>query len=362
MSMKTKHLVVVISGHGYGHAVMTAPLINALHERHPKLRITLKTDVPKAFLQRKFNMPFGYLPDSSDFGMVMHSAFEVDTVESLEKYKAFHQDWPTRLEAQMAQLKQLEADSLLSNIAYLPLVAAKQLKRPCVAYSCLNWAEIFHHYFANQANADQIYQQMLEAYSGADCIISTEPAMPMAGLMTQRVGPIASQGINRRTALLNLLGLPNSTRLVLATMGGIKTDMNQTNWPEIEDVHYLVLDLPSQDRRDISSLSTSHISFTDILCSVDLLFTKPGYGSFTEAAIHSIPVLYVERKEWPEHIYLTQWLEKYTACRAITQQQLSKGDFISELIDLLAQKNNLEPPASGLPEAIKLTENHLFLD
>lgn len=362
MSFNSKHLVVVISGHGYGHAVMTAPLINALYECYPQLRVTLKTGIPHAFLQHKFDMPFDYLPDSTDFGMVMHSAFEVDINESLKRYQSFHKGWAKRVEKEASELRQLEAGCLISNIAYLPLAAAKQLGLPCVAYSCLNWAEIFHHYFAEQDGADQIYRQMFDAYAETSCFISTEPDMPMAGLATHRVGPIASQGQNRRSELLDQLGLPDDTKLVLATMGGIKTNMSQTTWPEIKGVHYLVPDISSQPRRDISTLSTSNISFTDLLCSADILFTKPGYGSFTEAAMNSIPVLYVERKEWPEHPHLTRWLAQHTACQAISQQQLNSGDFASELLDLLQQNKSFATPASGLPEALRLTGQHLRLD
>lgn len=362
MSAKAKHLVVFISGHGYGHAAMTAPLINAFHNRYPQVKITLKTGVPLSILHHTFNMQFDYLSDLSDFGMVNNNAFEVDLVESLNKYQTLHKHWTDNIENEITQLKQLEADYLLSSIAYLPLAAAKQLGLPSIAYCCLNWAEIFHHYYANQASANHIYEQMLDAYASANCFIRPEPAMPMAELNTQLVGPIATQGKNRRTQLLQSLGLPDSTKLVLATMGGIKTNMNIDNWPEIKNLHYLVPDQHAHPREDISTVSTAQISFTDILCSVDVLFTKPGYGSFTEAACNRIRVLYVERQEWPEHTYLSRWLERNTACQAISQQQLYSGKFEHELTTLLQRKTTSTAPASGLPEALELLTNHFQLN
>ena len=42
------------------------------------------------------------------------------------------------------------------------------------------------------------------------------------------------------------------------------------------------------------------LSFTDLLCSVDAVITKPGYGTFTEAACNGTPVIYQRRKNWPE--------------------------------------------------------------
>ncbi len=361
MSVKSKHLVVFISGHGYGHAVMTAPLINAFHHLYPNIKITLKTSVPLPFLQRKLNFPFEYLSESSDFGMVNKNAFEVDLAESLNKYQNFHKHWAEHIKNTIIQLKQLETDYLLSNIAYLPIAAAKQLGIPTVAYCCLNWAEIFHHYYANNTLANFIYEQMLNAYASADCFIRTEPAMPMAELETQLVGPIATTGTNRRTQLLQSLGLPDSTKLVLVTMGGIETDMSMDNWPEILNLHYLVPDQHAHPREDISTVSTTQISFTDLLCSVDVLFTKPGYGSFTEAACNRIRVLYVERRQWPEHIHLSRWLERNATCQAISLEQLDSGKFEQELTSLLQQDNHPSAPRSGLPDTLDLLTNHFLL-
>ena len=361
MSADTKHLVVVISGHGYGHAVMTAPLINALCRQHPQLKITLKTALPRVFLEDKFDTPFAYLPSLTDFGIVMRSAFQIEKHETLKQYQRLHKDWASNVAAEASELKQLKADCLISNIGYLPLAAAKQLGLPCVAYSCLNWADIFHHYFSEQHGSDQIYQQMLDAYVGANCFIRTEPAMPMTTLTTQRVGPIASHGQNKRPELLAQLGLSNDTKLVLATMGGIETEMKPAHWPVIEGLHYLLPNINPELRRDISTLPTRDFCFTDLLCSTDVLLTKPGYGSFTQAAISATPVLYVERKEWPEQPYLTPWLSQHTACKRISREQFSNGDFATELLDLLQQNQTLPAPAPGLSEALKLIEKHLGL-
>ena len=361
MLVDAKHLVVVISGHGYGHAVMTAPLINALSRRYPQLKITLKTALPRAFLETKFDTPFEYLPSSTDFGLVMRNAFQIEKHESLKQYIRLHEDWGGNVAAEASELKQLEADCLISNIAYLPLAAAKQLGLPCVAYSCLNWADIFQYYFVGQQGTDHIYRQMLEAYSGANCFIRTEPAMPMTELTTHRVGPIASAGQNKRSELLRQLGLADDTTLVLATMGGIETNIKPACWPVIDGVHYLLPDAGPELRPGISTLSTRDFYFTDLLCSADVLLTKPGYGSFTQAATNAIPVLYVDRREWPEQPYLTPWLAQHTACKRITEQQLGSGDFAAELLGLLQQNQSFPTPEPGLAEALRLTEKYLKL-
>ncbi len=359
MPAKSKHLVVVISAHGYGHAAMTAPLIQALHRKCSDLKITVRTDLPEHFLRAVMPFNFEHCKESTDFGMVMLDAFKIDTKKSLAKYQAFHQHWQDNINVETKRLIQLQTDYLISNIAYLPLAAAKQMGIPAIAYGCLNWAEIFKHYFIEHG---QIYRQIFDAYTNADCIIRTLPAMPMAGLITETVGPIATSGASRRQFLLNKLVLADNTRLVLVSMGGIKTDFNICHWPVIEAVHYLVDDQAPIDRDDISSLSDINISFLDALCSVDLLLTKPGYGSFSQAAHNRTPVLYVARPDWPEHSYLCDWLKNHINCACITQQQFCDGQFSSDLTALLKQNSFPSKPQMGLDSAVNILLNEFNIE
>lgn len=359
MCVNNKHLLVVISAHGYGHAAMTAPLVNALYALQPTLSVTIQSAVARPFLQRKFHMPFQHLSNETDFGMVNRDAFAVNMDASLQRYRDFHQDWAGRIKAETASLVKLNADALLTNIAYLPLAAAAQLGLPSVAFGCLNWAEIFHHHFPDQ---HEIYQQMLAAYRSADAFIRSEPAMPMAALDSETVGPIAERGRMRRHALLRSLGVPSQTKLVLATMGGIKTEMDVANWPRLDNVHYLIPDIASAQRDDISSLSTAEMDFIDMLRSADALLTKPGYGAFTEAAFNRTPVLYVERPDWPEHRYLCRWLERHLPSRAISRRQFSQGEFGAELSWLLRQPVHPQAPTAGLEQALAVLCRHLKIE
>jgi len=354
MSAESKHLVVVISGHGYGHAAMTAPLIHALHKKCSNLKITVRTDLPEQFLRTVMPFKFDYCLESTDFGMMMHDAFTIDTEKSLVRYQALHQNWQVNIDAEINRLTQLRTDYLISNIAYLPLAAAKQINIPAIAYGCLNWAEIFQYYFIEH---NRIYKQIIDAYASADRIIRTQPTMPMIDLVTETVGPIASSGTHKRQFLCKRLGLAEDSRLILVSMGGIKTAMNISAWPVIEGVHYLIDGLVPDGREDVSSLSNQSnidISFIDALCSVDIFLTKPGYGSFSQAACNRTAVLYVERPDWPEYSYLCDWLKDHVPCTSITQQQFCSGQFASELVSLSQQYVSPTMPHTGLDSAIKI--------
>ena len=83
MSAESKHLVVVISGNGYGHAGMTAPLIQALQDKCSNLKITVRADLPEYFLRTIMRFEFDHCMESTDFGLVMHDAFRINNAKSL---------------------------------------------------------------------------------------------------------------------------------------------------------------------------------------------------------------------------------------------------------------------------------------
>jgi hypothetical protein len=62
------HLIVDLSGRGYGHAGMTVPVLNALRVSRPGLKFTIRTTVSADWLAERVDGPFDYVRQS-DFGM-----------------------------------------------------------------------------------------------------------------------------------------------------------------------------------------------------------------------------------------------------------------------------------------------------
>jgi hypothetical protein len=84
------------------------------------------------------------------------------------------------------------------------------------------------------------------------------------------------------------------------------------------------------------------------------LICKPGYGSFVEAACAGVPVLYLERPDWPEAPYLVRWLETAGRCALLAQDRWLEGDFLAGLIQLW-REGTLSPVAPvGVQEAIEV--------
>ena len=337
------HLVVSISGHGFGHVAQTAPVLNLLQQHKPGLRITVRSAVPIEHLRSRIHCPFNHLPSEGDIGMVMSSALDVLFEDSRTAYLNFHADWEARVEAEAKMLRALDADMVFSNVGYLPLAGAQRAGIPNAALCSLNWADIYRHYCGNDAITKQIH----DCYSHADEFLRATPGMAMDDLPNLvPVAPIASVGINRRDELSRHLNLSKQEKLVLVSMGGIAGRLPVERWPHIDGVRWLVQHNWQAEHPDAIALESLPINFSDLLASSDALICKPGYGSFVEAACSSVPVLYVNRADWPESPALTAWLQQHGVCREVSRQSLELGN-IAEVLEEIWDAPRPQPVISN---------------
>jgi UDP-N-acetylglucosamine:LPS N-acetylglucosamine transferase len=96
------------------------------------------------------------------------------------------------------------------------------------------------------------------------------------------------------------------------------------------------------------------MDFTDLVRSVDAVLTKPGYGTFTEAACNGTPVLYVRRDDWPEQDCLIAWLEENARCREASAAALAHGELFDDLEHLWRKARPQPPLPQGAEEAARL--------
>src|SRR5512139_3622075 len=326
------HLLVDISAHGYGHVAQTAPVLNELKRQLPGLRITVRSAAPLALLRQRIQCDFEHYAVALDFGMHMASAVDVQVAESAAAYRQFHADWGRKVGREAQIMRDLRPDVLLANVPYLSLAAAHEAGVRSVGMCCLNWADIYRHYCVEDAASRAIHAQMLDAYNGAECFLKVQPSMPMPDFAPVRsISPIAHLGRPQRERIAAQGALREEEKWVLVAMGGMEFRLPMERWPHVPGVHWLVPHAWGVARHDVTAFETLGLSFSDVLASCDATLTKPGYGTFAEAACAGVPVLYVTRRNWPEEPYLVQWLGQHGVCLEVEREVLQRGDLAGVL-------------------------------
>jgi len=329
-------LLVAISHHGLGHLAQAAPVLNALHAARPDLEFLVWSGVSQTALAARIHAPFQHRHEPADVGLAMHDAVRVDLAASTSAYLAFHQDWDARVADEADWLRDQGIGGVLSDVACLPLAAAAQAGIPAVAMCSLNWVDIAGAYLAEQPGMATVLEQLEAAYRSARVFLRVTPAMPMDWLeKREAVPPIAALGVDRRVELRARLELEQGERLVLLGFGGIGYQAARP-LPALNGVRWLVPDDWCQERGDLIPFSRGALAFLDLLASCDALVTKVGYGSFVEAAAAGIPVLYIDRPDWPETPYLRDWLLAHTRAAVIDEAGLFDPEVGVLLATLLA--------------------------
>ncbi len=350
---------MALSGHGFGHAAQTAPLVTALASLMPGLHVMLRSAAPISLLHEFFpgvaeiSVPGDASP--ADFGAVMRSPFEVDGEATVARYAERHRHYAAALDVERCALIGLRPDLVIANVSYVTLAAAASLGIPAVAFSSLNWLEIYR-YYAGAAADPVVVGEMLAGYRSAACFLAPEPAMPMPDIAITAIGPVA-RVLGHRAALRSeiaaRIGLQPDERVVLVSLGGIPGGLDPVNWPAETGIRVIVAGDATSSGAVISasSLDLPHLS---LLAGVDLLVAKPGYGSFVEAAAHGVPVLYVPRDHWPEAPALVSWLERVATAEVLPRGDLERGAFAERARGLWARGAAAPVPMTGADEAAGL--------
>ena len=360
MKSRRAHLFVDISSHGLGHLAQVAPILNELTRRLPELRLTIRSGVPIEKLRARIRSDFTHIAGRSDFGYVMLDAVRIDFAATAQAYRAQHANWAERVADEAVQLAILKPELVLTDVAYLPLAGAAQAGIPSLSMCSLNWADLFAHFFKHENWAPEIHRQMLDAYRSAEICLRLTPAMPMTDFpRRQTIAPVAAVGQERRAELRERLGVAFDTSLALVAFGGFDKSLGAAHWPQLSGVYWLIPENWQIRREDMAAIEPLGIPFPDLLRSVDVVLTKPGYGTFVEAACNGTAVLYLRRDNWPEQDCLIEWLNENARCREVSESELASGELSGLLETLWRQRLPPVPVASGAEEAATLIGRRL---
>lgn len=347
-------LLAAISNHGLGHLAQAAPVLNALRASQPDLELTVWSGLGAAALHARIDGPFSHRHEAADVGLIMHDAMRVDRSASLAAYRAFHADWPARLQREAEWMRARAFDQVFADVAYLPLAAAKLAAVDSVALCSLNWAEIARAYLTGLPGSEGLFREMDAAYATAGVFLQPTPSMPMPSLSRRRViAPIAMRGRERRQELRERLALPATGKLALLGFGGIGYQ-GVDRLPDVADVIWLAPDDWQSEQSEVLPFSRAAMPFLDLLASSDVLITKVGYGSFVEATAHGVPVLYLDRPDWPETPYLAAWLAEYGNAAAMCESDLFSSRLATILTDLWRRPAKPAIQADGAMQAARL--------
>lgn len=354
-----------ISGHGFGHAAQVVPVLNALHRLVPDLRVFLRTTVPPSFFKDRLFPPWDVSPVQQDVGCVQIGPLKIDVEATWREHHRFHSSWEERLQTEIKAMLAVGPDIVLADTPYLALAAGKAAAVPTVALVSFTWDLVLSEYnvppgIDNRATIALIRR----AYAEADLALRINPAPKMEIFRhIIDIGPIAEPAPSAREQLTEFLQLSPGEQTVLVGFGGVPLDSLPFDRLESLTEYRFIFDgsIPPGSRRFVAAASLP-FSFKTLLASVDIIMTKPGYGTLIEAVALRTPLVYVRRYNFADEQPLVDHLHRYGRGVELSFEDFTRGHWEKSLrrVRSLSPLSEHVLPATGADDAAKLLARSFF--
>jgi hypothetical protein len=349
-----KTVMAYISAHGFGHWAQMSPVLQALHDRDPDVRIVLRTDLPRAVLEARSRFPFALVPGQVDVGVIQCDAVNEDIPATMVAVECFHRNWDERVGQEGVFLRETGADLVISDIAPLAFAAATRAGTPSIGIGSIDWHAIYAPLFPQDHFS---LEQIAAAHRACDLLLKLPLGMPMPSFPRQRpIGLIARKSDVPRQAFRQRLGVADDERLALVMFGGsgvppfrIGALADMAGW------RFMMPALPDGDMPANVRAMPEGSNMADLISACDVIVCKPGYGIVSEAWRAQRPLAYVPRPAFPEYPYLRDWLAAHAPAVALTREAFAAGDWGEALAAALGSGKAYPPcPAHGDSEAAEV--------
>lgn len=347
-----------ISGHGFGHAAQVIPVLNALGRLVPDMHVLLRTTVPSAFFKDRLWIPWETSSVQQDVGCIQQGPMTIDVDATWREHQRFHDTWDDRLQTEVDTMRATAPDLVLADTPYLALAAGAAAGIPSAALISFTWDLILSEYQApSPIDRQAIIESIRQAYTQADLALRIRPAPTMT--IFKRlidIGPIAEPAPSARERLTALLQLTPGERTVLVGFGGIPLQSLPFEAAESLTGYRFIFDgpVPAQSTRFTSAQSLP-MSFKTLMASVDMIMTKPGYGTLVEAVALRTPMVYVRRYNFGDEQPLVDYLHQYGRGVELSFQDFMNGQWLPALRQIVeVDSPPIPPPSTGAEEAAAL--------
>jgi len=324
----------------------------------PGVTAILRTTVSASFFRDRLTIPWDLQPMQQDVCCIQDGPLKIDINETWASHHRFHQTWEARLSNEVATMQATSPELVIADTPYLAIEAGSRAQIPTVALASFTWDLVLKEYCHT---TDHSHQQLIQcirgSYAKADMALRITPA-PKIDVFSNiiDIGPIASPASPERDRLASALALSPNERTVLVGFGGIS--LTSLPLEQIEQLrHYRFLfdgPVPPGYSR-IRSTETLPFSFKTLLASVDIIMTKPGYGTIVEAVALQQPVVYVRRYNFADEPPLVNYLHRYGRGVELSIDDFTQGRWEPALQHALtAPVPSLPPPPTGAAEAAEM--------
>jgi uncharacterized protein (TIGR00661 family) len=330
-----------ISDYGYGHASRDIAIIRRILSEYDDVKIYIKTD--KAFHFVRQSLPqknVEVIRTKNDIGVVFkENSVSVDKEKTEEMLKEWLNSWDEYIHNERRFCEKHEINLILSDIVPQPFIMADELDIPTIAISNFTWHYIFYNLFGDTPATERIK----EAYPCADMalVLPFNDDMDFLKFRKKKEISLVSREITvDREEMRRRYGIRDNELLIYLGVGisfdpSFMRDMKKIAMP---DVKFLVSSNAELPFGNVVKIPNNETETQNYISMCDLVVSKTGYGTVSEAVRAKIPMFLLKRGGFKEDELIGNKVEEMGIGKFISEKSFLDGDWAS---DLNLKLNNL---------------------
>lgn len=338
-----------ISPHGYGHAARSCAVMEAVHAVHDAVEFEIFTQVPRWFFQDSLSGIWRYHPVLSDIGFSQKTPLEIDLQDTISRLDEFYPLDRALVDNLAEKVRRRGCVFTVCDIAPLGIAVARTAGIPSVLVENFTWDWLYEDYATDPGMVQHI-RHLKALFNAADFHIQTEPVCRRDEHADLVTGPVSRKTRMAPAEVRERLGIPYSEKVVLITMGGIRSKFPFLEILRDQEMRFIIpgsARIPRKEANLILLPQRSEYFHPDFVAASDAVVGKIGYSTLAETYRAGIPFGYIMRKDFRESGTLVSFVKKHMMGLPVGEEEFRSGTWVTLLPRLLAMGGILPGQSDG---------------
>ncbi|WP_340597887.1 glycosyltransferase family protein [Priestia megaterium] len=337
-----KTIAYYISDYGYGHATRSTAIIRELLKRNENVKIIICHSFALSFLQQSFKHEprIAFRKVVTDVGYVLQeNSLEPDAKLLSNNVSSYASEFSTKLDQEIQFMKEKNISFVISDISPLGISSAAALNIPSLGLSNFTWYTAYQGLIEEQLLSflHKQYKQMTYYFSLA---CSNEPHWGIEenqsfGFYSRYIDNHEVQRIRKE---IDPAGESHIIYFGLGMKVNIGTLSELAIWRS-PNCKFIVSSNVNVNYPNVYHIPTNAVETQYYVAAADLVLTKAGWGTVSEAVCAGVPLLITNRSSMKEDRHTIDYLVRHQLCDIIEWKELESLVVTPSLIESCRQQN-----------------------
>lgn len=320
-----KTIAYYISDYGYGHATRSTAIVRELLKQNETVKIIICHSFALRFLQQSFRHEprVTFREVATDVGYVLKENSLEPDVEVLNENVSFYvSEFPAKLDQEMIFMKEKNVSFVISDISPLGIAGAAALNIPSLGLSNFTWYTAYEGLIEERL-LSFLYEQYKQMTYHFSLACSNEPHWGIEenqrfGFYSRKIDDYEVQRIRKK---IDPVGKSHIIYFGLGMKVDIRTLSELPIW-QSPNCRFIVSSNVNVNHPNVYHIPTNAAETQYYVAAADLVLTKAGWGTVSEAVCAGVPLLITNRSSMKEDRHTIDYLVRHQLCDIIEWKEL----------------------------------------